>query len=87
VPRICEFNGIEIYMYHDDHPWPHFHVRYAEFEASVRIDTLKLTGRLPPRVERMVREWTKLRSAELMANAVLAAEFGTLTKIEPPSRR
>jgi hypothetical protein len=74
-------------MYHDDHPWPHFHVLYAEFEASVRIDTLEFTGRLPPRIERMVREWTKLRSTELMANAALAAEFGTLLRVAPPSRR
>ena len=87
MPRICEFNGIEIYMYHDDHPWPHFHVLYAEFSASVRIDTMEFTGRLPPRIERMVREWARLRTAELLANAAIAADFGKLPKVAPPSRR
>ena len=33
MPRICEFFGIVIYMYYNDHRPPHFHAEYAEREA------------------------------------------------------
>ena len=84
--RICEFNGVEIYMYHDDHPWPHFHVLYAEFEASVRIDTMVVTGALPPAVLRRVRRWAEEHREELLENASLAERFEALKRVPPPSR-
>ncbi len=28
MPEICRFLGIIITMYYNDHPPPHFHVRY-----------------------------------------------------------
>jgi hypothetical protein len=35
-------------MYFNDHPPPHFHARYGEFEATVEIATLNiLEGALP----------------------------------------
>jgi hypothetical protein len=86
VPRVCEFDGIEIYMYHDDHPWPHFHVLYAEYSCSVRIDTLAVIGTVPPRISRRVRRWAELRRAELLANAERAERFEALLKIAPPPR-
>ena len=86
MPRVCEFDGIEIYMYHDHHPWPHFHVLYAEFSCSVRIDTLEPSGFLPPQIARKVRRWAELRRAELMDNARRAERFDTLLRIEPPKR-
>jgi phosphomannomutase len=33
VPRISAFYGIVIAMYFDEHPPPHFHARYGEFDA------------------------------------------------------
>ena len=49
-PATPEFFGIAIYMYFDDHPPPHFHARYAGFEAVIRIDDLRVErGELPPR--------------------------------------
>src|SRR4029077_4688113 len=34
MPRISRFYGIAIAMYYNDHAPPHFHVKYAEHEAS-----------------------------------------------------
>lgn len=42
MPRICEFFGIVIYMYFNDHNPAHFHAEYAESEASFTIDTLEV---------------------------------------------
>jgi hypothetical protein len=36
------FADILIQMYLDDHPPPHFHVIYGEFEGKIAIDTLEL---------------------------------------------
>ena len=45
-----EFYGILIRMFFNDHPPPHFHARYGEFEATVEIGTLEvLDGQLPRR--------------------------------------
>ena len=58
VPRISAFYGVAIATYFPDHPPPHFHARYAEYEATVDIATgTLLSGALPPRARRMVQEW------------------------------
>ncbi|MDQ2786112.1 MAG: DUF4160 domain-containing protein, partial [Chloroflexota bacterium] len=33
MPVIAVFDGITITMYYKDHPPPHFHARYGEYEA------------------------------------------------------
>ena len=40
MPCVCEFYGVAIYFYYNDHAPPHFHAEYAEFEAKFLIDTL-----------------------------------------------
>jgi hypothetical protein len=48
MPRISEFFGVLIAMYHNDRNPPHFHAEYAEHEASFSINTLEvLEGELP----------------------------------------
>jgi uncharacterized protein DUF4160 len=43
--------GILIRMFFNDHPPPHFHARFGEFEATVEIGTLEiLEGQLPRRL-------------------------------------
>ncbi len=37
MPRISQFFGVVIYMYYNDHPPPHFHAEYGEFEAVYTI--------------------------------------------------
>ncbi len=42
MPTIGIFYGILIRMFFNDHPPPHFHARYGEFEATVEIGTLEV---------------------------------------------
>jgi hypothetical protein len=69
VPRISAFYGIIISMWWREHPPPHFHARYAEFQASVSINNLTVVdGWLPPRILRLVKEWGFAHRDELMDN-------------------
>ena len=55
MPRISEFFGIVIYMYHNDHMPPHFHGEYGEHEAIYEIDALDvMRGDLPRRAHALV---------------------------------
>ena len=66
MPTISNFYGILIQMYWNDHPPPHFHVRYSEWRATVGIESL--TGSLPRNAERLTLEWATEHQAELMEN-------------------
>jgi hypothetical protein len=58
MPTVSAFYGILIRMFFIDHPPPHFHARYGEFEATVNIATLEvMEGDLPRRALNLVREW------------------------------
>jgi hypothetical protein len=85
VPEICRFLGVVVFMNRDDHPPPHFHVRYGGYEAQVVIATGRpLKGRLPPRVARIVREWATQHRDALMEDWQLASERQELKRIPPP---
>jgi hypothetical protein len=72
MPCVCEFYGVAIYFYYNDHAPPHFHAEYAEFEAKFLIDTLELfEGTLPRRARTLVIEWA------FRASTRAAAELGT----------
>jgi hypothetical protein len=50
MPRISYFYGIAVSMYSSDHPPPHFHARYGEYEAKIDIGTGEpQAGELPVR--------------------------------------
>jgi len=50
MPTISAFYGILIRMFFNDHPPPHFHARYGEFEATIDTATLSVwEGGLPIR--------------------------------------
>jgi len=69
MPTISAFYGIVIRMFVKDHPPPHFHVRYGEHRARVEIATGEpLDGDLPPRVARLVCEWSELHRTGLEEN-------------------
>jgi hypothetical protein len=56
-------------MYYKEHGVPHFHVRLAEHDASIAIDTLAvLEGSLPGPALRLAREWAGLHRDELHEN-------------------
>ena len=49
MPEISRFFGIIIAMYYNDHPPPHFHVRYGQQKAIIGIQSLAiLEGKLSP---------------------------------------
>lgn len=71
-------------MYFNDHAPAHFHARYAEHEAQVRIaDAGILNGRLPSRALRLVEEWVELHRPELVANWERARADQSLATIDP----
>ena len=75
MPEISRFFGIIIAMFYDDHNPPHFHVRYGEHKAAIRIDDFAvLEGYLPPRALGMVMEWAEIHKHELVADWHLAKE-------------
>ena len=86
MPRISFFYGISIYMFFDDHLPPHFHARYAEYDASIAIMTLEtLKGRLPGRARSLVLDWADRHRVELLANWERARASMPLDVIEPLS--
>lgn len=84
MPRLREFFGIVIAMYYADHAPPHFHARYAEHEARVAIDSLRvLRGSLPARALAMVLEWASMHRLELEFDWARAARGLPLAPIPP----
>jgi hypothetical protein len=69
VPRISAFYGIVVCMYFEEHGLPHFHARYAGYDASIQIDGLAvLQGSLPRTKLALVRKWAHLHEDELRIN-------------------
>jgi Domain of unknown function (DUF4160) len=69
MPCICEFDGIQIYMYVPDHNPPHFHARARGLEAQITIAAAEiLRGNLTTADRRRVIAWAYKRQAELLAN-------------------
>ncbi len=84
MPEISRFFGIIVTMYYNDHPPPHFHVRYGQQKAIIDISSLAiLEGNLSPRVLGLVTEWATLHQAELLENWDLARQAQPLEPIEP----
>lgn len=74
MPEISRFFGIIIRMYFDDHPPPHLHAIYGEYEAQISINPITmLQGGLPRRAQSMVIEWIALHQQELIE------QLGTIT--------
>ncbi len=84
MPTISTFYGILIRMFFNDHPPPHFHARYGEFEATVEIGSLEvLEGELPRRALNLVREWAMMHREELLQDWRFCRENAAPMKIEP----
>lgn len=86
MPTISRFFGIAIAMHFGDreHPPPHFHAIYGEYEASIAIETLEvLDGYLPRRALNLALEWAELHRSELQADWELAWNHRPLNPIPP----
>lgn len=85
MPRISVFYGVVIYMYWNerDYPVAHFHAYHAGRRASVSADGKVLAGGLEARALHFVREWAKLRNAEILENWERARKNEPLLTIDP----
>ena len=84
MPTISIFYGIVIQMFWQEHPPPHFHALYAEYEVLIDIRTLKvIRGHLPKRAMALVLEWASKHQAELLEDWKLCTQRQTPKKIEP----
>lgn len=84
MPTISSFYGIWIRMFFNDHPPPHFHARYGEFEATIEIATFNiLEGTLPARALKLVQEWAIIHREELLEDWRLCRENSHPATIEP----
>ena len=57
MPVISQFYGILIYIYHEingRHHIPHFHAKYAEYEAVYSFDGNLIEGNLPKKQSKFV---------------------------------
>lgn len=64
---IAAFFGMMIRVYHADHPPPHLHVQYGEFQTIVDIKSGKiLKGKLPRPLQRILKSWLRKRQKEVM---------------------
>ncbi|AFY60254.1 DUF4160 domain-containing protein [Synechococcus sp. PCC 6312] len=67
MPEISRFYGIIIKIFFADHPPPHFHVIYGEYNALFNIETLEMIeGDLPNRAIKIVTEWATIYQQELL---------------------
>ncbi|MGI8883890.1 MAG: DUF4160 domain-containing protein [Pyrinomonadaceae bacterium] len=67
MPEIAGFYGIIIKLFFGDHPPPHFHAVYGEYNGLFDIQTLEMfEGDLPARAKKLVLEWAELNRTELL---------------------
>ncbi|PXA93980.1 transcriptional regulator [Nostoc sp. 3335mG] len=84
MPEISRFRGVIVYMYHDDHAPPHFHVTYQGFEAAIDIKTRGVVaGRIPPKVHAYVVQWAGYYEDELLENWIRCQNGHKPQKIRP----
>lgn len=59
MPTVCEFGGMRILLYFDDHDLPHIHI-VGEDKAEVYINYIQdgfyKAGKLPVKKERMIKD-------------------------------
>jgi len=84
MPIISNFFGIIIRMFFNEHAPPHFHVEYAEYKASVNIQTLEvIEGKLSRRAQELVLDWAELHQKELLEDWELCRQHLEPKRIEP----
>jgi hypothetical protein len=52
-----------IAFYYDEHPPPHFHVRFAEFRAQIDIETLNMIN--GSKSQAHIKQWAAIRGEQL----------------------
>lgn len=86
MPELSRFYNIVIKMIYSDngkHNKPHFHVYFAEYEASVGIDGELIVGCLPVKQLKMVQAWAVIHEEELYSAWNCAVKNEPFGKIDP----
>lgn len=69
MPTLKIIDSIKIDIYSREHPPPHFHAIYAEYEELIEIETLSTyVGKLPKAQRKKVIDWAKTKQEYLMEN-------------------
>lgn len=69
MPTIKIIDSVKIDLYSREHPPPHFHAIYADFEALITIQDFEIyEGRLPKPQLKKVIDWAKLNQEMLSVN-------------------
>ncbi|MXY22311.1 MAG: DUF4160 domain-containing protein [Dehalococcoidia bacterium] len=87
MPELSRFLGMVVQMYADDHPGPHFHIRYEGQNAAVfYLRSMRLRndrGRLPASQARAIRGWAELHEEELLENWERLERYERTARIPP----
>ena len=78
MPELCRFFNIVIKMIfsdNDQHHKPHFHVYYAEYEASVGVDGELIAGSLPVKQLKLVQAWQQSMKTNYMQLRTMLLEI------------
>ena len=85
MPAICQFDGIIIRMYFNEHGEPHFHAFKAEHSAKYFWRRDEWIGALPKADEHKVKSWASNRQAGLEeAWDALRRGLSTIPPVDPP---
>ncbi|NQU82268.1 MAG: DUF4160 domain-containing protein [Bacteroidetes bacterium] len=69
MPTVKIIDSIKIDVYSREHPPPHFHVLYTEYEELIVIESLETyAGKLPSAQRKKVIDWAKYRKEFLSEN-------------------
>lgn len=83
MPEISRFLGIVIGIFPREHPPPHFHAVYGEYQITVDIRSGVVHGHFPKRALRLVLEWLDLHQQELLEDWDLVQAGRPANKIAP----
>lgn len=83
MPELSRFLGIVIGIFSREHPPPHFHAVYGEYQITVEINTGVVQGEFPKRALRHVLEWLELHQDELIKDWKLIQAGKPPQKIAP----
>lgn len=67
MPTIKTIDNVKIDIYSRDHPPPHFHVKFAEYEELIEIETLvTYAGKMPKVQRKKVTDWASYNKEFLL---------------------
>jgi hypothetical protein len=67
MPTVKIIDNVKVILYSRDHPPPHIHLKYAEFEELIVIETLKTyAGQIPPIQRKKATDWAAQNKSYLL---------------------